>query len=158
MFKIILKIYGLIIFLIGLCLFVTFFPVKFAVKEIPKETFKNKKNEVYIIRQTDVTDGGWVADKEENKITNDMYFVTFNNKLLEENIPLTIDCGDDNFIGENRFIIYGKSHLYIKEAENYAFELEKWDIIYPIIRKPNIYCIFASRRYLTILDYILYKI
>ena len=54
---------------------------------------------------------------------------------------------------KNKFIVYGKKNLVIKESKSYDMDIVKWDIVAPI-KRDSLYGFIASSKYLTLWDFI----
>lgn len=132
---------------------VLFFPIKFAIKDNGQNLKNDKYEEVYLIETSSASDGYYVAKKQKNNIKKDLYFAILSGENFEKNLGMVLGLHSE-LKNNNKFIIYGKSYKYIPKINNYGFNVEKWDIIYPIEREPSLYSLFVSKSYLTLFDYI----
>ncbi len=135
---------------------ILFIPVKFAVNINTQNLDDDKYEEVYIVETSSSSSGYYVAKKQKNNIKEDLYFAIFNGENFEKELGLMLGLHSE-FENDNKFVIYGKSFEYIPKAKNYGFNIEKWEIVYPIKREPSLYALFASDRYFTLFDYIYNK-
>lgn len=143
-----------------LFLFILFFPVKLSVINYTEKLskYREKYKEAYFIEATTATGGFWCASAYENHMNEDKFFQVFKGKDFEKATPITLTGRMNNYeaglLTQNRYIIGGFSYDYIPQVPSYGFLIKKWDIVYPIERKPDLYGIIAPRSYLTLWDFI----
>lgn len=138
----------LLCIILGIILFIFFFPIKMAVNEKDIKSLNNL--EYYIIKPTDASGGFWVG---YNDIENEIYFINLNGNSFEDDLGISI-LGDYNTVRlKNKFVVYGKKNITIEKSKSYDINVTKWDIVAPI-KRDSLYGFIASSKYLTLWDFI----
>ena len=134
--------------ILGLILFIFFFPIKMAVDEGDVESYDDLEG--YFITPTDATGGFWYTnDTKEGEI----YFINLIGNSPEKSLSSCMFGDFETVRIKNKFIVYGKKNLVIKESKSYDMDIVKWDIVAPI-KRDSLYGFIASSKYLTLWDFI----
>lgn len=134
--------FGVIIICIIIIFFNIFKPVK---KSVKLEDLNN--TEYILIKKTETTAAAWMIVGDNNGYYKAPIDVTLRGNT--PNISYDLQCGD------NTYICYGYYEDDITTAAGYlnkVFNVEKWDILYPVDHNMSIFSIIFSKNYLYSID------
>lgn len=120
-----------------------YLPVKKAVKQENIDTSRS----YILVKVQKSTVSPWIAVGD-----NDGYYEIRRNTYLTGVEPQGFNYGID--FGDNTFICYGQ-YSGIREfasGEHYAFNVESWDILYPVMREGSLFKAIQPRTYICRFD------